>query len=202
MYKIYNQMKLKNIKPIDINLKTALTSKSLRDNLRKLLKKNVFINLDYITIQIIFQLFDINSKEYKSLGNKYVINLKNSSDINNYINYLIDKFDRDYITSYEPVDIVSIRCFYFPTKEIEYKNFKKRITHIRTFFDEVDTGIKSFLNIPFNVLYASWDNSTLINKTEYMINDINFNSEIESIKITQKQLKVYITIYFKNKDII
>ena len=39
MYKIYNQMKLKNIKPIDINLKTALTSKSLRDNLRKLFKK-------------------------------------------------------------------------------------------------------------------------------------------------------------------
>lgn len=115
----------------------------------------------------------------------------------------MDKFDRDYLSCYEVTEIAKIHCYYYDTDERVYNTFKRRVENRKTFFDHIDTGIKSYLNIPFNILYSSWGDAKITSKNESFINGCYFNSDIKSIKITEHVAYNkfhHVTVYFKAID--
>lgn len=66
-------MKRKNfdIQIVTVNLKTLLSSKSLKDNLRRLFQRKLFSNKAHIAVHI---KFEITTKLYKSSNNKFYDN--------------------------------------------------------------------------------------------------------------------------------
>ena len=77
-------MKRKNfdIQIVTINLKTLLSSKSLKDNLRRLFQRKLFSNKAHIAVHI---KFEITTKLYKSSNNKFY---ENNNMGNNKLKYI------------------------------------------------------------------------------------------------------------------
>ena len=202
-----------NIKTIKIELKNNITTKSLKRNLMKLLfDNNELKGLKYITILTKFALVkedvDLNSNYenkfiYRNLSSKFVLDLDNKKDKKDYIENLINKFDKKFLSAYDPNLIKQILFVYNEVNINEYSSFRRRIENRKTFIDTIKLGIKPYLNIPFNTFYESWGDVKIISKIDTILSNIKFNTDIEYIKISE-----YITynkivegvIVFKSSD--
>ena len=164
------------------SLKSVLTIKTLRENLRNIFRDKQFSNVNYVSMII---RLEKPNKVFNTLGMKFIINIQNKDEVNYYIEYLLNKFQSKFLESYDIERVIQIHCNTYICDENDHKSFRRNINNKKLFTDEIKLGIKPYLNIPFNSSYESWGTTQTISKNEYVITNIHFNNEIDTLKITE-----------------
>ena len=158
-----------------ITLKTLLTSKLLRYHLRRYFAQ--YFQSDYIAVQTKFVLGD-NENPTQSLGNKFILNVRNRAEVDTYINMVMDAYNTKYLNKYTPDKISQIKFIHIFVDKNDYVNFLSKLSQEKSFNEDIGLGILPDFNIPFNVNYKSWGNISLISKDKFEVRNCIFNKDI------------------------
>ena len=139
-----------------------MTHQTLKFNLLNIFRKEQFKNVQFVSMQIKLGLFPNGGK---SLGNKYIIDLNDSTAIKNYVEYILYLFDTKFINSYDPEQVIKLTVLIHICNENEYASFSRRNKK----FDITKIEVNSFLNMPFDTSYPAWGSSKIISKGKYKI---------------------------------
>ena len=161
----------------DIYLKTlpasSYTVKKYMDNFFRRLKSSTNI----IKIRTLARVDEI---KFYSLGNSYVIDLNNKTEVKKYIDYVAEKYNL-VSDNYDIEGIFAFRLFWIDVNEDIYQDFLNRNNLILSKDNQFEL-LKS-LKLPKNIDYSQWGKETRYSPTFFALTSIKFNKLIANIMV-------------------
>ena len=160
----------------DIYLKTlpasSYTVKKYMDNFFRRLKSSTNI----IKIRTLAR----DEFKFYSLGNSYVIDLNNKTEVKKYIDYVVEN-NNLVSDNYAMEGISAYRIFWIDVNEDIYQDFLNRNNLILSKDNQFEL-LKS-LKLPKNIDYSQWGKETRYSPTFFALTSIKFNKLIANIMV-------------------
>ena len=178
----------------DIYLKTlpasSYTVKKYMDNFFRRLKSSTNI----IKIRTLAR----DEFKFYSLGNSYVIDLNNKTEVKKYIDYVVEN-NNLVSDNYAMEGISAYRIFWIDVNEDIYQDFLNRNNLILSKDNQFEL-LKS-LKLPKNIDYSQWGKETRYSPTFFALTSIKFNKLIANIMVDLSIHKNKLRIEMKDGSI-
>ena len=160
----------------DIYLKTLpASSYTVKKNLY-----NFFRRLKSSTNIIKIRTLARDEFKFYSLGNSYVIDLNNKTEVKKYIDYVVEN-NNLVSDNYAMEGISAYRIFWIDVNEDIYQDFLNRNNLILSKDNQFEL-LKS-LKLPKNIDYSQWGKETRYSPTFFALTSIKFNKLIANIMV-------------------
>lgn len=184
-------------------MKSILNARYIRDHISKFLRKTVF-NSQYLSIYV--RVSGDNGSIFYTLGTKTVIDLNNNEDKIKYVNKVVSRFNGLDSDAYNTKTSTGNKLLIYYI-ESDKKGYLQQLRNSALFNKYIldnkeESQIKPIKNIPVNTNYKSWGSVIHIDANQFVINNVNFDDQIEQIYVySDSVMKTDLTVHFKgNKD--